>query len=396
MRCHEICENLSAYIDGMLEQSDASLVERHLESCPGCKSEYDDLLVTVELIRGLPEVKPPPGFRDELKERMITGGFIESAPKPVSRRLFAGRWVGMVAAAAVIFITVGVTALWYEDRGMQLVPELKEQMAGETEPGQSEVATGDAGAGGSSEQAEDMMALRVADNAGDLREESASSTPGPESDTNSGVRETQEKQAAPAAELFKSPAGAARDEGMVPQDSGNIENNLMFTAITDEAQAARSAAPLGMGDGPGQVAEYSLTLQVDDKRKTMDLVGGVAAKHDGFAEALRDNANHMLITVPFYNAQTLVEEVGQLGTVTDRQSEQKDMSTEIKELEKNISEFKAREQNLAEKIKSNQADQTTANELAAVREQIAGLQAQLTAINTSVIMNKVEVNFIER
>jgi len=44
MRCHDICENLSAYIDGMLDQSDASLVELHLESCPGCKSEYDDLI----------------------------------------------------------------------------------------------------------------------------------------------------------------------------------------------------------------------------------------------------------------------------------------------------------------------------------------------------------------
>jgi len=399
MRCHDICENLSAYIDGMLEQSDASLVEQHLESCPGCKSEYDDLLVTVELVRGLPEVKPPPGFRDELKERMITGGFIESVPKPVSRRLFFRRWVGMVAAAAVIFITAGIAALWYDDRGMQLVPGLEEQVAVAPEPEQNRIA---GRAGGSTEQADKMMALKDADSAGDdLRKESAPSAAGPEADNYSVTPEELEKQEepgepeAPAAAQLRSPAGGARDEDVVPEDPDNIENNLMFTALTDEENTARDAAPLGTGDGPSQVVEYSLTLQVDDKQKTIELIDSMAAKHGGFAETRQDDADQMLITVPFYNAQRLVEKVGRLGAVTDQQSEQKDMSAEIKQLEKNIGELKTREQNLAEKLQQNQADQTEEKELTAVREQIAGLQAQLNEINTSVIMSKVELKFIE-
>lgn len=391
MRCHDICEKLSAYIDGMLEQSDASLVEQHLKSCPACQMEYDDLLATVELVKNLPPVEPPPGFRDALKKRLIA--------KPAPRRLFfGGRWAGMVAAAAVIFITVGVTALWYGERGgMQLIP------GGYGE--QDKIST----LAGNIKQTERTQAQKAADSAADLRKATTTPAPGAEENASLDVREapenmqapaepeettvTEANPEAPAAAKLQSSAGGARD-GRAEQENvpENIaEDNYLFRALINQDKAVGNAAPLVAGDGPDQVVEYSLTLDVDDKQKAIEQVDSMAAEHGGFAEAGQDDADYMLVTVPFYNAQTLVEEVEQLGTVTGRQSEEKDMSAEIERLEKNISELSAREKYLAEKYQAGQTDQATEEELSQLREQIGGLQEQLNAINTSIIMTRVEL-----
>lgn len=412
MRCHDICENLSAYIDGMLDKSDASLVEQHLESCPGCKAEYDDLLATVELVRDLPEVELPPGFRDELKERLITAGSFEGAPKPATRRLFGGRWVGMVAAAAVIFITVGVTALWYDEKGMLPFPVFRDKVAGESELAQNKV---DGRANGTGDTDANLKALKAADSADELRMESA---PGSEDSTFSGVQEDTE---APTALKFQLPTDIARDEtgalmdtappmqagkeeetqfsiSAVPESEKNEEQEPRhyITALTDEEKAARDAAPPGMGGGPSQVVEYSLTLQVNDRQKTSELVSNVVEKHGGFIESQQGKSNkYMLVIVPFYNAQTLIEEIGQLGTITDRQSKQRDMVTEIQQLEKNISELQAQEKYLAGQLQ-NQADKAVEKELAKVQEQITGLQAELDSVNTRIMMSKVELTISGR
>ena len=410
MRCHDICENLSAYIDGMLDQADASLVEQHLEFCPGCKAEYDDLLATVELIRGLPEVEMPPGFRDELKKRLITAGSFENAPKPAARKLFGGRWVGMLAAAAVIFITVGVTALWYDEKGMLPFPGFGDQVATESELAQNQVADR---ANDSGDPAANTATRKVAESADELRIKSA---PSSEDSLYSGVQEDAE---APTAletqvrtDITPDETGAMMDDALpmqtrkaeepqfnimaVPETEKNEEPSHYITALTDEEKTARDAAPLGMGGGPSQALEYSLTLQVVDRQKTIDLVSNVVAQHGGFVDTQLSKPNkYLLITVPFYNAQTLIEEIGQLGTITDRQSKQRDMGIEIQQLERSISELISQENYLAGQLQS-QTDKAVVQELAKVREQITGLQTELALVNTSIMMSKVELTFDAR
>lgn len=402
MRCHDTCENLSAYIDGMLDLADASLVEQHLESCPDCKSEYDDLLATVELVRELPQVELPPGFRDELKKRLVTAGGLERAPKPVTSRLFGRRWMGMVAAAAVIFITIGVTALWYNE-GMLPFPGFGGKVAGESDLAQNQVADR---VEVTSEPDANMKALKPADGVGELRMES---DPGAEDSTYSGVQEDTE---APADLDLQLRTGIPRDDTGTLMDAGETPSSVSavpesekkeereplysITALNDAEMAARDAAPQGMGSGPSQLVEYSLILQVDDRQKTIELVSNAVAKHGGFVDSQQGQSNkYMLVTVPFYNTQTLIEEIGQLGTITDRQSIEKDMSTKIKQLENNISELKAQEKYLVAQLQ-NQADKAVEKELAKVREQITGLQAELATVNTSIMMSKVELTLVDR
>ena len=402
MQCHEICENLSAYIDGMLEQADASLVEQHLESCPVCKAEYDDLLATVELVRELPAVELPPGFRDELKKRLIATGGFESAPKPATRKVFGRRWVSMVAAAAVIFITVGVTALWYDNQGMLPFPGLGGKVAGESDLAQNKVADR---VEVTSEPDANMKALKPADGVGELRMESA---PGSEDSIYSDVQEGTE---APADLDLQLRTDIARDDtgilmegetpssvSAVPESEKNEEQEQLYsiTALNDAEMAARDAAPQGMGSGPSQLVEYSLTLQVNDRQKTIELVSNVVAKNGGFIESQQGKSGkYMLVTVPFYNTQTLIEEIGQLGTITDRQSIEKDMATKIQQLEKNINELQTQENYLVEQLQ-NQPGKAAEKDLVKVREQIAGQQAELAAVNTSIMMSKVELNLNDR
>ena len=412
MRCHDICENLSAYIDGMLEQSDASLVEQHLESCPGCKAEYDDLLATIELVRDLPEVELPPSFRDELKKRLIAAGSFESAPKPASRRLLGGRWVGMIAAAAVIFVTVGITALWYDAKGMVPFPGLGGKVAGESDLARKQLA---GRANDVDDPVANMKALKADDNADELR---ITSSPGSEDSNFSAVQEDTE---APMALELQLPADIARDEtgamsdaaqplqtrkveepqfsiSAVPEtkQNGESEPQQFITALTDEEKAARDAAPPGMGGGPSQAVVYSLTLKVDDMRQANELIGSAVLKHGGFIETQQGKSNkYLLVTVPFYNAQTLIEDIGQYGTITDRRSNQMDMSTAIQQLEKNISALQGHENYLAGQLQ-NQTNKVVEKELAKVREQITTLHTELAAVNTRVMMSKVELTLSDR
>lgn len=60
MTCKQVRSNFSVYLDGALPGSEMQSVVRHLESCPGCETEYRMLARTQELVRSLGPAKAPP------------------------------------------------------------------------------------------------------------------------------------------------------------------------------------------------------------------------------------------------------------------------------------------------------------------------------------------------
>lgn len=118
MLCHDICEMLSPYIDGMLDPSRIALVEEHIAACPKCRQEYDDLTAAVEMVRELPEVNPPSDFSAKLYQQIMT------LPPPVAgkgaetglkRQPVWRIWLQKGAVAAVLLFAVGITALLGND-----------------------------------------------------------------------------------------------------------------------------------------------------------------------------------------------------------------------------------------------------------------------------------------
>lgn len=67
MNCVSVKENLSAYIDGELEEGLENELKEHMEKCGGCRREYDELLEIAELLRAVPDVALPEEFDERLR-----------------------------------------------------------------------------------------------------------------------------------------------------------------------------------------------------------------------------------------------------------------------------------------------------------------------------------------
>ncbi len=112
MRCEDVTELLSGYLDNTLDQDERSWTEDHLRHCPHCASELATLRATLALVQQLDEVVPPADFRVNLKQRILAEqrkerlGFLGRA----RRALVTAPYRGVVAVAATLAIAVGVSA----------------------------------------------------------------------------------------------------------------------------------------------------------------------------------------------------------------------------------------------------------------------------------------------
>jgi anti-sigma factor RsiW len=66
----DIQRRLPAYCGGDLEPAEQQLVERHLAECPACRAELAEQQTTLRLIRGTPEVEPPPWLAGRIMARV--------------------------------------------------------------------------------------------------------------------------------------------------------------------------------------------------------------------------------------------------------------------------------------------------------------------------------------
>jgi|GEM_PF-4709130 len=141
MRCKIAREELSAYIDGFLDDNELQLLETHLESCADCRQELQDLKATVERIASLPQYSVPGSFRAELRSRLEA----DSLPANADDKAGGGvvvwlrqQWKkapyrGAAAACLALFVLLGSYAVYsnlqapdmlaYQDTGPSLTGE---------------------------------------------------------------------------------------------------------------------------------------------------------------------------------------------------------------------------------------------------------------------------------
>jgi anti-sigma factor RsiW len=58
---HHPGDVLSAYVDGALTEDQAAAVAAHLDRCPACAAERDEVADARRILRSLPLIEPPPG-----------------------------------------------------------------------------------------------------------------------------------------------------------------------------------------------------------------------------------------------------------------------------------------------------------------------------------------------
>jgi hypothetical protein len=70
MKCGEIKERLSEYVDGILDPETKALVNEHLSACEDCQGTLASLKAVVSELGALESVEPPKDFLDQLHERI--------------------------------------------------------------------------------------------------------------------------------------------------------------------------------------------------------------------------------------------------------------------------------------------------------------------------------------
>ncbi|MFH0965287.1 MAG: zf-HC2 domain-containing protein [Planctomycetota bacterium] len=106
MKCPDVGDLLTEYLDGALDVRAAAAVEKHLAACEACRKHLAELHVVVEELRALPR-RPAPSriaadIASEVEKRLAR------APRRPALRSFAG---GLALAAAALLIAFGVSHL---------------------------------------------------------------------------------------------------------------------------------------------------------------------------------------------------------------------------------------------------------------------------------------------
>lgn len=113
MNCKEICELLTAYLDGEVTPQEKAYIEAHLPGCPECRGELEALSATQDNLRGVlksmaEEVSPSTEAWEKVRARLDKKG---SWFDGLYRLLASKTWQVATVTAAVVLIAV-VAAIW--------------------------------------------------------------------------------------------------------------------------------------------------------------------------------------------------------------------------------------------------------------------------------------------
>ncbi|MCI0530079.1 MAG: DUF2275 domain-containing protein, partial [Nitrospira sp.] len=110
MRCDQVQERLSEYIENLLDAENHTSVHDHLSSCPHCQAEAQALVQTRLVVANLPSVEPPPGFSQSIMARIR-----EEADRPsLWQRLFLPIRIKIPIHTMAILLVGGLAVYLYQ------------------------------------------------------------------------------------------------------------------------------------------------------------------------------------------------------------------------------------------------------------------------------------------
>ena len=107
-----VSDLLSGYIDGVLGVRDVERVRAHLDTCPACLMEYNELQNVQRLLTRLPDPIPRPGFMDRVSWRLAREAARQSHLSLVSRVAGALRVQPVRLALAAAAMAVVLALPW--------------------------------------------------------------------------------------------------------------------------------------------------------------------------------------------------------------------------------------------------------------------------------------------
>ena len=106
-----VTDRLSAYLDGALDARDLERVQAHVEACPACLREYEELRALRGLLRNLRAPEATAGFADRLHWRLAREA---TRPRRSSLRdiLSAPVPLRVAVVCATVLLLVGLPLGW--------------------------------------------------------------------------------------------------------------------------------------------------------------------------------------------------------------------------------------------------------------------------------------------
>ena len=124
MKCNEINDKLSLYIDNELSNEEMLQMEEHLQSCEKCQKELEEYKKLISVLQSLPEEEPPEGYCKRLHEKLLENSPQSKSSKAASifKNFNRYKWLkyGSIAAAlAVVFIAANINNFGSMNYGMK-------------------------------------------------------------------------------------------------------------------------------------------------------------------------------------------------------------------------------------------------------------------------------------
>ncbi|MDF2533314.1 MAG: hypothetical protein K0Q65_2895 [Clostridia bacterium] len=110
MKCENIRELMSIYIDNEINEVDKAKFEKHIAQCPQCKEEYEILKDLVLECSEIDEVELPQGFREELHNKLVEAK--ANKPGKLTQFMRGANWKPAAGAvAAVLILAISLNSL---------------------------------------------------------------------------------------------------------------------------------------------------------------------------------------------------------------------------------------------------------------------------------------------
>lgn len=101
MTCKEFKEEISAYLDGLLDNNKHSQFLEHISECQNCRQETEELRAALQWLKQAEPVSPPKNLRSLVISRL------SAEQKGHKKRYAPGLYQGVAAAAVLIFLMAG-------------------------------------------------------------------------------------------------------------------------------------------------------------------------------------------------------------------------------------------------------------------------------------------------
>ncbi|MCM8901699.1 DUF4349 domain-containing protein [Caldicoprobacter algeriensis] len=390
MDCRQCRENISAYIDGVLDGSLISEMQQHLSECPRCRKEYTAILKVREMCAGLKDVELPSGFCSYLIDRLKgeeSAGMLRKIRWRVNRRVVAG-----VAAAVVLVF------------GMALVMS---GLGGGGGAYEREMATKDA--------APPLYdaAQRTADYPADSTEEagyqsydSASNSMAPDAkwaadSAGAGVKGEMEPEVAERAQDKADESAALSDSQWAS------EQNKLAVQISGFAQASAGAQA---GVERKIIRSAYLSMETTEFDRTVDEIIGRVNVYLGYIESseiqgkptyqgqVSNRKAHFEIRVPSKSFDSFIGDMVELGNVTSRQIRGEDITGQYLDVEARLKSLRLQEERLLTLLSKAEKLQDIIElerELSRVRYEIENYTGTLKQWDNMVQYSRVSVDVYE-